>query len=798
MKGGLNSFRYHLTNAKDENVTSSNSSNIYNLPQYSSLSTSSTFRQQHHQSSLPLLSPSMIPTNMNPYQHHVYPYQNNHAYPNSNLLNNELHKIQVRLFEARNKNIAMKKNLLQSIQTNYMKPSNNMVEKMDSSSKAISFPSDMDEKSRDNKPYMSKKKDKMDENRDLKNNREVPYSRRSSLPTNNIPSILSNKKSPRSPRRSSKFSEKPQDIDSDDSDVEYPPQKPLRDSKVPPPTPKTTANTQDLALIAQQMARAISDNQAVLAPIDENESITKQKISKETEKKRYKAVMESIDGNYDIMPLWRHRMKGRFNPPPRLILRGKRLFQVIVWGVIIFYARPYASMLRVKRKSRDRSRVELKKNITMLADGCNDWFGQLIRVTLSSMENDPSLDFEPTDSFTSNRNKPLKQRLLQLKIRVKAIIDSITNSELPAHFVEILVTTIDDGNYFFKEFLFEYEDKLLEYDILGGTRNMLILPRMNYNYNGKPKILYEVGKSRMQIDVKRARTIIQNLILIKMLVSHILLSPWSFGVLKKPVNNIKRVVNNHRVLATVIYEIVRIVDPELPPIEQAAFVPSAQTPIIPSVQTPITPSVKTPIVPSGQTDSKESENKPESTEVPLDKATEVPPDKATEVLPDKATEEKITVPSDGAKVQENVKKIDKKINQPEFDSRLEKFFGAVLGRTKKSKSEIGADSVEERILGPRNPFGSLQELHRNLILASEFDAAKKEINGWMQDYANLMEVWIEKSVQTVLNRRHQIIANDIGGDDNAQNMLGSLTTRRESARNLKTTSRIPKLDFGNI
>jgi hypothetical protein len=204
-----------------------------------------------------------------------------------------------------------------------------------------------------------------------------------------------------------------------------------------------------------------------------------------------------------------------------------------------------------------------------------------------------------------------------------------------------------------------------------------------------------------------------------------------------------------------VYEILRLVDPDLPAIEQTALVPSVQS------------------------DDKESENvTAPSTELPSD-----------------APEEKLIKPSDEVKV-ETTKKIENKINQPENDSRLEKFIGVVLGRTKKSNSEIGADSIEERILGPRSPFGSLQEIHNRLILASEFDAAKKEINGWMQEYANKVEIWIEKSVQRVLNRRHEIIANDIGGQDNAQNMLGSLTTRRETARNDKTSRyNIPKLNL---
>ena len=230
------------------------------------------------------------------------------------------------------------------------------------------------------------------------------------------------------------------------------------------------------------MSRAINDNKSILAPkIDTDKEKLEIKVSIDAEKKRYKAVLESRDESHDVMPMWRHRMRGRFNPPPSLVLRGKRLFIVVVWGIIIFYARPYTCVMREKKKNRDRNTVELKKNITMFADGCDDWLGQLVRVTISSVENDTSLDFEPTDSFVNNRNMPLKQRILQLKIRVKSIIDSITSSQLPSHFIDLLVSMIDDGNYFFKEFLFEYETKLLDFDSLGGTRNMLILPRSDYN-----------------------------------------------------------------------------------------------------------------------------------------------------------------------------------------------------------------------------------------------------------------------------------------------------------------------------
>lgn len=71
----------------------------------------------------------------------------------------------------------------------------------------------------------------------------------------------------------------------------------------------------------------------------------------------------------------------------------------------------------------------------------------------------------------------------------------------------------------------------------------------------------------------------------------------------------------------------------------------------------------------------------------------------------------------------------------------------------------------------------------------------------MQEYANKLENWINISVNSVLNRRHAIIRQDIGGNDDAANMLGSLTTRRETARGTARgggINKIPKLELSGL
>jgi len=729
---GLNSFRMNM------GVKSSNDDQSIPFTINQPISSLSSFRQNHYQQQyMPSSSSSSSSYNL--------------PHMSTNTAINEFHNIQMRLLHARNKNIAMKKTLVQAIQSNINTNTNS------SNDNSIRRSSNIDNNNNNNNSNSNSnipKKvsiqevnndDDDDDNNNYKRDKKVTNvsmkSNKDTRKQDDNNTIRSNKQS------SKKFMEKPQDIDSDNSDIESPSKIPprlssRRDNAFSPKTPQNNARIADLAIIADQMSRAINDNKSILAPkIDTDKEKLEIKVSIDAEKKRYRAVLESRDESHDVMPMWRHRMRGRFNPPPSLVLKGKRLFIVVVWGIIIFYARPYTCVLREKKKNRDRNTVELKKNITMFADGCDDWLGQLVRVTISSVENDTSLDFEPTDSFVNNRNMPLKQRILQLKIRVKSIIDSITSSQLPSHFIDLLVSMIDDGNYFFKEFLFEYETKLLDFDSLGGTRNMLILPRSDYNYNGKPKVLFEVGFGRSRIDALKGRTLIQNFILIKILISHILLSPWNFGVAKKPTNNINRLVNNHRVLATVIYEILRLVDPEIPAIEQVAISQISEE----------------------NYDEGNDEKKP-----------------TTEGENNDAGEQQY---NDAAKI----KKID------EEDSRFEKFVGILLGRTKKSK-EIASNSIEERILGHRSAFCSLQEIHNLLLPSKSLDDVRKETSGWMLEFANKLEEWINNSIQTVLNRRHAIIRQDIGGDDNAESMLGSLTARRGTARGAV----VPKLELNFI
>jgi hypothetical protein len=58
--------------------------------------------------------------------------------------------------------------------------------------------------------------------------------------------------------------------------------------------------------------------------------------------------------------------------------------------------------------------------------------------------------------------------------------------------------------------------------------------------------------------------ILINCLLQRILVDNILLSPWQHGVSGKPTHNTRLVVFNLRVVATLMYEILRLNDPAIP------------------------------------------------------------------------------------------------------------------------------------------------------------------------------------------------------------------------------------------
>lgn len=79
------------------------------------------------------------------------------------------------------------------------------------------------------------------------------------------------------------------------------------------------------------------------------------------------------------------------------------------------------------------------------------------------------MDFNP---YQSDKAEHFRKRMIQLKVRVKAIVQNIVNAGLPPpHVTKFLGLLIEDGHYFKKDFFFESEKQLLDFN----RRDLLLL-----------------------------------------------------------------------------------------------------------------------------------------------------------------------------------------------------------------------------------------------------------------------------------------------------------------------------------
>lgn len=199
-------------------------------------------------------------------------------------------------------------------------------------------------------------------------------------------------------------------------------------------------------------------------------------------------------------------------------------------------------------------------------------------------QQDPTLDFEPRPYPVEAPGVTFQHRMLQLKVRVKAIIHSLKAVERPPdNLLDFFVTLIEDGNYFGDKYLWSCEKGQLEFNNDAGTRNMirasggdgfqpsdpaleddpslpsgpLSLLVAGYSQPAvNPKNLVTLAsRPEVELDVGRARMMLQNFLLVRMFVGHVVLTPWMSSICRKPTMK-PRVINNCRIVATLFYEMI--------------------------------------------------------------------------------------------------------------------------------------------------------------------------------------------------------------------------------------------------
>jgi len=377
---------------------------------------------------------------------------------------------------------------------------------------------------------------------------------------------------------------------------------PVREAPIVPIAPDTK---KAMAALALKMSAAVEEHEKLLRSssmpglnAEEQEEQREENQKKEVAKKRIKSLLErKPTGRVELKTLWRHKLDGLTDPPASKILKGCALFRVLAKSIIAMYIRPQLAIRKRKIAFRDREAKDLNQTLILYSEAVSMWLGKIVRIPINSLEQDESLDFEPLATGSGGASG-FKQRMLQLKVRVKSIVSSLATSEMPPdHITQFFITLIDEDNYFVPTFLWPTEKDILSFSDLGGTRGMLV-PAADQNIRSplKPRGEHHLGVAPnvRKVDATRARYLLVNFVFVRMLLNHCILSPWHYGVSRMPsARNTSKVVANCRILASVFYLVLARMDKRLPKLVAPPPLPS------PSSSTPSTATASSPAATSG-------------------------------------------------------------------------------------------------------------------------------------------------------------------------------------------------------
>lgn len=168
----------------------------------------------------------------------------------------------------------------------------------------------------------------------------------------------------------------------------------------------------NMGCLIDQHTKNIEDSKDVVERNKENEV-----------KKKLRHILKKEGRGAIKMPMWRHKLGGNANPPPELVLKGKTLLYAVVKGVISMIVRPQLSIDKRKVESKKRFKAELNRALIFYGGICDKWVSQNLKAPIVSTSKDEKLDL----NFGKDRKKSIETRTLQLKVRVKAVIQAVVS-----------------------------------------------------------------------------------------------------------------------------------------------------------------------------------------------------------------------------------------------------------------------------------------------------------------------------------------------------------------------------------
>ncbi len=335
---------------------------------------------------------------------------------------------------------------------------------------------------------------------------------------------------------------------------------------------------EDLRLFLTQLEALVQENNALLVHPDELKQSATQELDEEQahdkKKRNYlKEMLKSqISGKSQFaMPMWRHIAAGNHNPPPELVMKGAALFRCIANIIIALVVRPRLSVRDKQASERDAEMQSLMKSLKLYIEPATSWMGKIVKIPLQTIVQDKTVDF----SKAFDDNKSTYQRntsITQLKVRLRAIIDNLIHAmQPPEHIMGLLQTLVSDGNHFDPDFLYDCEKEKLEVNDVGATRHVFEPVSDDEFQHDKesfldPQKYLTVDDTCFRVD--QGRMLLMNIVFIRLFLNQVILSPWHCSVCPRPSGKqIRHVIKNLRIVASLLYLSARSLEPHLPTIQ---------------------------------------------------------------------------------------------------------------------------------------------------------------------------------------------------------------------------------------
>jgi hypothetical protein len=138
----------------------------------------------------------------------------------------------------------------------------------------------------------------------------------------------------------------------------------------------------DLPILLNQ-----SNNKSMKMTEAEREAKKKLKLEEKQRRQKLKLQMDSLLRGQvlNILPRWRHRLRGNWNPKPEEILKGKSLFRVGYLMVMYFYIKPRRAIQHRKAQTKASEMDSFLKSLLLLIDNMGHWIGKLVKLPISSI-----------------------------------------------------------------------------------------------------------------------------------------------------------------------------------------------------------------------------------------------------------------------------------------------------------------------------------------------------------------------------------------------------------------------------